>query len=114
MFCRYKRRSIWKGFFLDLITYEKIVGFVEKKIESQHEIQTVSRNFVLYPFLHNRTFNVYTGRFFNKYTIRNSNIFFSKIGQYVYSLKMGASIHSQKNLRKGGKVPINLKRVVKK
>jgi ribosomal protein S19 len=114
MFCRYKRRSIWKGFFLDLKTYEKIVGFVEKKIESQREVQTVSRTFILYPFLQNQTFNVYTGRFFNKYTVRSSNVFFSKIGQYVYTLKMGASMHSQKNIRKGGKVPVVLKKVVKK
>ena len=103
MFLRYKRRSIWKGFFLDLKTYERIVKLVEKKIEDQYEIQSVSRNFVLYPFLHNYTFNIYTGRFFNKYTIRSPNVFFSKVGQYVYSLKMGAAIHSQKNLRKGGK-----------
>lgn len=114
MFCRFKRRSIWKGFFFDLKTYEIIVGFVKKKIDSQQDIQTVSRNFVLYPFFYNQTFNVYTGRFFNRYTIRNSNVFFSKMGQYVYSLRMGAAIHSQKNLRKGGKTPGNLKKIVNK
>lgn len=110
MFCRYKRRSTWKGFFLDVKAYVTVNNLVKKKIENQLEVQTVSRNFVLYPFFYNQTFSVYTGRFFNKYTIRSSNVFFSKVGQYVYSLKMGAAIHSQKNLRKGGKGPVNFKR----
>jgi ribosomal protein S19 len=110
MFCRYKRRSIWKGFFLDFKGYKSINSLVLRKIDSQQEVQTVARNFVLYPFLQNQTFNVYTGRFFNKYTVRSPNVFFSKIGQYVYSLKMGATIHSQKNLRKGGSRGSSLKR----
>lgn len=110
MFCKYKRRSIWKGFFLDVEACTMINDLVKKKIKNQQEVQMVSRNFVLYPFLYNQTFNVYTGRFFSKYTVRSSNVFFSKIGQYVYSLRMGATIHSQKNLRKGGRGSINFKK----
>jgi len=110
MFCRYKRRSIWKGFFVNINGYNSINNIVLRKIDSRQEVQTVARNFVLYPFLQNQTFNVYTGRFFNKYTVRSPNVFFSKIGQYVYSLKMGATIHSQKNSRKGGSRGVSLKR----
>jgi ribosomal protein S19 len=99
MYCRHKRRSIWKGFLISKSLLFSISNLVNnKKVDdSDSLLERVSRNFVLYPFLHGNVYEVYNGKFFDQYTLRNRSSFYSKIGQYIYFLKMGSSIHSKKS-----------------
>lgn len=82
-FLSHKTRSSWKGFF-----------FQTKKINTNE----VSRNSTIFAKDIGKDVSIYNGKNFQKFRIKYRNVGY-KFGQFFFTKKMGAGIHS-KDLKK--------------
>src|SRR5690349_8800486 len=88
-------RSIWKGNFINskflflLYNFSKCIDEEKRKFR----VRVWSRNSVILPFLIGSTVEVYNGRIFVPLTVSKLMVG-KKYGDFVFTKKMGISIHN--------------------
>ncbi len=95
VFCAYKRRSLWKGFFFGKNVFDLICDFESNKT------LVFLRPVVLFPYFDSCEYVYQSGQDLLQNNINNSNYYY-KVGQLSITKYIGSAIHERKG-RKSAK-----------
>lgn len=99
VFCAYKRRSLWKGFFFGKNVFDLVCDFENNKT------LVFLRPVVLFPYFDSSEYIYQSGQFLLQNSINVSNYYY-KVGQLSITKYMGSGIHDRKrnkSIKKKGK-----------